>query len=135
MAKKKFATIQKFSERLTEWIGSPISIILHTMFFIAVYALIFFGWSFEEILTFLTNVVSIEAIYLALFIQMTVNKTSEDIEDVEEDIDDIEKDIDDIQEDEKKDDKYDREVAITLKKINDRLDSLQQNLEELKKKL
>lgn len=47
----------------------------------------------------LTTLVSLEAIYLAIFIQMSINQTTESLEVVEHDIDEIQEDIDEIQED------------------------------------
>lgn len=48
---------------------------------------------------FLTTIVSLEAIYLAIFIQMTVNRNTEELQEVGQDIDEIQEDIDEIQED------------------------------------
>src|SRR6202000_3240896 len=84
------------------------------IFFIIAFALPLLGLlSFERMLLVLTTLVSLEAIYLSIFIQMSVNKNSqdieiiqedvgeiqEDIEEIEEDIDEIQKDVDEIQED------------------------------------
>lgn len=91
--------LDEFSNKLTCWIGSTQSIIVHTIFFIAIFSLRFLGISAPDILLLLTTIVSLEAIYLAIFIQMTVNKHSEDLEEVSEDIDEIQEDIDEIQED------------------------------------
>jgi low affinity Fe/Cu permease len=95
-----------FSRKLTRWIGSPQSIVLHTIFFIGIFALRLFGFSSSDVLLILTTIVSLEAIYLSIFIQMTVNKhaeeleeVSEDIEEIQEDVDEIQKDVDEIQED------------------------------------
>lgn len=100
---KKF---EDFSKRLTHWIGSPQSILLHTIFFIGIFSLHFFNFSSSDILLILTTIVSLEAIYLSIFIQMTVNRqgqeleeVSEDIEEIQEDVDEIQKDVDEIQED------------------------------------
>ncbi len=100
---KKF---EDFSKKLTHWIGSPQSIIFHTIFFVIIFGLRFFGFSSEDVLLILTTIVSLEAIYLSIFIQMTVNKqakeleeVSEDIEEIQEDVDEIQKDVDEIQED------------------------------------
>jgi low affinity Fe/Cu permease len=97
---------EHFSKKLTRWIGSPQSIILHTFFFIGIFSLRFFGVGSSDILLVLTTIVSLEAIYLSIFIQMTVNKhaeeleeVSEDIEEIQEDVDEIQKDVDEIQED------------------------------------
>lgn len=100
---KKF---DNFSKKITRWIGSSQSIIFHTIFFIGMFSLKFFNIPNSDILLILTTVVSLEAIYLAIFIQMTVNKhseeleeVSEDIEEIQEDVEEIQKDVDEIQED------------------------------------
>jgi len=100
---KKF---EELAKKITHWIGSPQSILVHTLFFIGIFGLRLVGVSSDEILLILTTLVSLEAIYLAIFIQMTVNKqsveleeVSEDIEEIQEDIEGIEEDIDEIQED------------------------------------
>lgn len=101
--RKKF---EDFSKKLTRWIGSPQSIFIHTLFFIGMFSLRLFGISSSDVLLILTTVVSLEAIYLSIFIQMTVNQhaaeleeVSEDIEEIQEDVDEIQKDVDEIQED------------------------------------
>lgn len=88
-----------FSNKVTKWIGSPNSIIIHTVFFIGIFSLHFFGISSSTILLVLTTIVSLEAIYLAIFIQMTVNKHSDDLVEVSEDIEEIQEDVEEIQED------------------------------------
>lgn len=87
------------SNRMTRWIGSGASIVLHTIFFILCFLSVFFGVQFERMMLFLTTIVSLEAIYLAIFIQMTVNRNTEDLQVVGKDIDEIQEDIDEIQED------------------------------------
>lgn len=101
--RKKF---EDFSRKATNWIGSPQSIVVHTVFFVVIFGLRFFGVSSTDVLLILTTIVSLEAIYLSIFIQMTVNKhaeeleeVSEDIEEMKVDVDEIQKDVDDIQED------------------------------------
>ena len=79
---------------LTRWVGSPISIILHSILFVAAFLLAFFGViPFDRMLLFLTTIVSLEAIYLSIFIQMTINYTTESIEEVGQDIEEIQEDI------------------------------------------
>lgn len=92
---KKF---EEFSKKLTHWIGSAQSIVLHTIFFIVIFGLRFFGFSSADVLLVLTTVVSLEAIYLSIFIQMTVNKQSRELEEVSEDIEEIQEDVEEIQE-------------------------------------
>jgi low affinity Fe/Cu permease len=93
---KKF---EDFSKKLTHWIGSPQSIFLHTTFFVAIFALRFFHVSSSDILLLLTTIVSLEAIYLSIFIQMTVNRQAQELEEVSEDIEEIQEDVEEIQED------------------------------------
>jgi low affinity Fe/Cu permease len=91
--------MESWSEKITRAIGSSTSLVVHTLLFIGAFVLPFFGASFDRVLLVLTTIVSLEAIYLALFIQMTVNRHTESLEDLEEDIDEIGEDIDDISED------------------------------------
>ncbi len=93
---KKF---DNFSKKVTQWIGSVQSIVLHTIFFMIIFGLRFFGVSSSDILLILTTIVSLEAIYLSIFIQMTVNKQGQELEEVSEDIEEIKEDMDEIQED------------------------------------
>lgn len=117
------------TERFTAWVGSPTSIIIHTIIFIAAFALVLFDVPLDSVLLILTTAVSLEAIYLALFIQMSVNKNTksladveEDIEEIAEDVEGIEKDIDEIQEDveeiEKDNDEDDLHDVATMNTLN-----------------
>jgi uncharacterized protein YoxC len=91
--------LEKISEKLIHWIGSTSSLIAHTFLFMAVFLLGLFGINWSKILLILTTAVSLEAIYLAVFIQISVNKTSQSLKSVETDIDEIQEDVDEIQED------------------------------------
>jgi hypothetical protein len=91
--------LDKNAEKFTRWIGSPSSIVVHTIIFIFCFLFVWFGVDLEKMLLVLTTVVSLEAIYLAIFIQMTVNRNTESLEEVEEDIDEIQGDMTEIQED------------------------------------
>lgn len=92
--------IQKMALAITRAVGSPASILLHTIAFVSAFFGVSFGFfSFDRMLLVLTTIVSLEAIYLAIFIQMTINYTSESLKEVEHDVEEIQKDIDEIQED------------------------------------
>lgn len=84
---------------MTRVVGSTASVVLHTVFFAVCFMLPFFGIPIDRVLLVLTTVVSLEAIYLALFIQMSVNRTAQSLEEVEEDIEEIQEEIDEIDED------------------------------------
>ncbi len=124
--KKILNTTETIAERFTSWLGSTTSIVVHTIVFIAAFALVLFGAPLNSVLLILTTAVSLEAIYLALFIQMSVNKNTksladveEDIEEIAEDVEGIEKDIDEIQED--------------VEGIEKDIDEIQEDVDEIEK--
>jgi len=118
---------------VTHYIGTTTSILIHTLLFAGIFSLRFFGSSTEEILLILTTAVSLEAIYLAIFIQMTVNRTTESLAGVERDIDDIQEDIDDIQEDVSEDTTDEVDMVSVLKDMELRLRELQKDISTLQK--
>lgn len=88
------------SKNITKWIGSIPSVTLHTILFVVSFILPLFGIvPFERMLLVLTTIVSLEAIYLSIFIQMSINMSHENIEIMQEDIVEIQKDVDEISED------------------------------------
>lgn len=146
---KKLHGLEKLSLILTNWIGTTQSLIVHSIFFMGSLSLAFLGVSSDKILLILTTVVSLEAIYLSIFIQMTVNRNTQSLEEVEEDIEDIQEDVkgleedvdeisedlDDIQEEDKKDNAEEKQTKAALKNIEDDLDRLLSDIENLKKNL
>ena len=107
-----------FVERVTTWVGSIPSLIVHTCVFAGFFVLSFMGFfSWDLMFLILTTIVSLEAIYLAIFIQMTVNRQAKELEEVSEDIDEIQEDIDEIQED--------------VEEIQEDVDEMQEDVEEI----
>ena len=97
MAKKKFSLIDKFSHQATRWIGTTQCLLVHGIIFIVAFAFVpFIG--FDKVLLFTTTLLSWEAIFIGIFIQMAVNRQGKHIEDVKDDIEDIQEDIEDLQE-------------------------------------
>lgn len=113
-------------DRVTEWVGSPASLIVHTLFFAASFSLVFFGIGFERILLVVTTVVSLEAIYMSILIQMAVNRNTKSLVEVTEDIDDIQENVDDIQEDVE-------EIQKDVDVIQEDVDDIQEDVEEIQK--
>ncbi len=99
MTKEKNKKNEDMSDKLIHWIGSTYSLFFHTIFFIVMIALAFTSIGFDKVMLVLTTIVSLEAIYLSIFIQMTVNRHSEELEEVSEDIDEIQEDVEEIQKD------------------------------------
>lgn len=92
--------MENFALAVTRWIGSIGSIIVHTLLFAGSFLVVLFELvEFDKMLLILTTLVSLEAIYLAIFIQMSLNITRESLAEVEEDIEEIQEDVDEIQHD------------------------------------
>lgn len=140
--KNRESKLELLADQFTNWVGSTSSIIVHTILFVAAFVFVAFGVQLNTVLLVLTTAVSLEAIYLALFIQMTVNKNTqsledvaEDVEEIEKDIDEIEKDIDEIQEDveeiEKDDEEDDLHDEATMKSLNELQTHIQKIMQEI----
>ncbi len=100
------------------------------------------------ILLVFTTIVSIEAIYLSLFIQMTVNQQAkslkeveedvediqENIEDIQEDVEEISEDVEDITEDDEKDEERKKFQVVTLETLSRDIQQIVAHLEILQKK-
>lgn len=144
--------MEKISIKAMQWIGSPGSIIAHTSAFIFTFLLYFMGIKIEEILLFLTTIVSLEAIYLSLFIQMSVNiqanklssvadeivdiqenveDIQENVEDIQENVEDIQKDVEEINEEDEEDDSEEDEEI--LERIESTLNMLMKEVFDLKR--
>lgn len=140
---------KKIARTVTRWIGSLQSIVVHSVLFTVSFAAAWTGFlEVDRMLLVLTTIVSLEAIYLAIFIQMTINEQAEDIDEIQEDIDEIQEDVEEMQEDveEMQEDfeemseedrvEEERELAEgrTLEQIHAGLQKLIQDIEQLQKK-
>ena len=121
--------IETASTIATRWIGSSASVVLHTLFFGLMLILPFFGINFEKILLVLTTIVSLEAIYLSIFIQMTVNRHTTELENVSEDIEDIQQDVEEIAEDIEEIEKDVDEIQKDVDEIQEDVDEIQEDVE------
>lgn len=118
--------VEDFSKKISTWIGSPTSIILHTIFFVGIFSLRFFNFTSSDVLLILTTIVSLEAIYLSIFIQMTVNQHSEDIAEVSEDIEDIQENVEELQEDVEG-------ISEDVEEISENVEEIQEDVEGIEK--
>lgn len=107
-----------FVESMTRWVGSVPSLVAHTIVFIGTFLLAIFNVaSWEMVLLTLTTVVSLEAIYLAIFIQFTVNRNTQSLREVEEDIEEIQEDVEELGED--------------VDDIQENIEEIQEDVEEM----
>jgi uncharacterized membrane protein len=151
LQKKSQDALERLASRATRWIGSTNSILVHTVFFVVAFVLFFWGVPIDKILLVVTTLVSLEAIYLSIFIQMSMNRQArrlrevardveeiqEDVEGIEKDVDEIQKDVDEIQEDvediQEEDGSEEVKDTMTLKRIENILEKLMSEISELKK--
>jgi len=110
----------------TNWIGSIQSLVVHTILFAVSFSLVLFGFAFEQILLVVTTVVSLEAIYLAIFIQMAINQQTQNIEAAVEDIDEIQEKVEEIHEDVE-------EIQEDVDEIQEDVEEIQEDVQEIEK--
>jgi septal ring factor EnvC (AmiA/AmiB activator) len=117
--------LEKTALKITAAVGSPISIVIHSILFIASFALAAWGFvDFDRMLLVLTTVVSLEAIYLAIFIQMTINYQGQSIAEVQEDVEEISEDVGEIQEDVE-------ELQEDVEEISEDVGEISEDVEEM----
>lgn len=141
--------MEKLALSITKWLGTPWSLIVHTILFLGVPSLVLIGFDLRLVSILFTTWLSIEAIYLAIFIQMTVNRNTESLEEVEEDIEEIQEDveglegdveeiseeIEDIQAEDVKEDLEEAQAKDSLKNIEEDLEKLQNDISSLRDNL
>jgi uncharacterized membrane protein len=121
-------TIERIALKATRWIGSPQSLVVHTFLFLACLIIVLLGAPVDRVLLVLTTVVSLEAIYLSIFIQMSVNRSEHRLRAVSKDIDEIQEDIEEISEDV-------GEIQEDVEQIEKDVDGIQEDIEEIQEEI
>ena len=122
----RFSKLNTIAHMAMDWLGSVQSLVVHSLFFLVMFSLVLFGFEFDKVLLVLTTIVSLEAIYMAIFIQMAVNQNTQSLEDVEEDIEEIQEDVDEIQEDVE-------EIQEDVEEIEKGVDEIEKDIDEIQK--
>jgi len=118
LREKNIKFLTKVTDWVMWWIGSIQSLVVHSVIFLTAFLLpVFDIVAVDKMLLVLTTVLSLEAIYLAIFIQMSVNRSQEHIEDIREDIEEIQDDIEEISED--------------IEEISEDIDDIQEDIEDI----
>jgi uncharacterized membrane protein len=81
------------SQAIMRWMGTKSSVYIHSLALILCPVLILFV-SWDKIFLFLTFVVSIEAIYQNIFLQMGSNLNSDKLVDIHEDVQEVADELD-----------------------------------------
>ena len=118
--------LENMALSVTRGIGSVTSVIIHTFLFLGAFVLVFMGFDFDRVLLVLTTIVSLEAIYLSIFIQLSVNYQARALASVEKDIDEIQEDVEEIAEDV-------GEIAEDVEDIQEAHEEIQEDIEEIQK--
>lgn len=142
------ARMLNFFEMITVWVGSVASIIVHTLIFSGIFLLGLFRVApWDTLLLVLTTIVSLEAIYLSIFIQMSVNQNTaslkevevdvdeiqKDVDEIQRDVDEIQEDVDEIQEDEEAEETRDARQQVMLEQIKNQVQTLLHDIDNLKR--
>ncbi len=147
LKKRQADVIERFAIRATRSIGSTNSLLVHTALFMGSFMLYFMGFEIDNILLVVTTIVSLEAIYLSIFIQMSVNRQArklhavskdieeiqEDVEEIQEDVEGIEKDVEEIQEDVEEIQEDVDEIGKDVDEIQKDVDEIQEDVDEIGK--
>jgi uncharacterized protein YoxC len=126
-------------ELVVAGIGSTRSLLVHTAVFAGCFLAALIGLvEWELMLLVLTTLVSLEAIYLSLLIQITVNRhtqslkeVEEDIEEIQEDVEELGEDMEDIQEDIEEISEDIDEIQEDMEEISEDIDEIQEDVEEM----
>ena len=131
MEKSPINRLETVALSITRGVGSIWSVIIHTLLFSGAFLLVLFGFEFERVLLVLTTIVSLEAIYLSIFIQMSVNHQARALASVEKEIDEIAEDVEGIAEDVEGIAEDVEEIQEDVEEIQEDVDEIQEDMEEI----
>ena len=120
----------KFVNRLTAWVGSPSSMFVHSIIFLGALLLPLLGVDSAKVLLVLTTIVSLEAIYLSIFIQYSVNQHSEALTEVASDIDEVTEDVKEISTDVEELSSDVEDISSDVSELATDVEDISENLEE-----
>jgi peptidoglycan hydrolase CwlO-like protein len=130
--------LENMALSVTRAIGSVHSLIIHTILFIGAFLMVVLGADLDRVLLVLTTIVSLEAIYLSIFIQISVNhqakalaSVEKDVEEIAEDVEEIAEDVEEIQEDVEEMQEDVEGIQEDMEEIAEDVEEIQENVEEL----
>lgn len=156
MKNTPISEIEKIALSVTKGIGSIWSVLIHTLLFVGAFTFILLGVAVDRVLLILTTVVSLEAIYLSIFIQMSVNHQAralatvekeideiaedvegiaEDVEGIQEDVQEISQDVEEIQEDVEEIAEDVEDIQEDMEDIAEDVEDIQENIDEMQEEI
>lgn len=128
--------MEKGASNVTKWVGSTSSVLLHTILFVVSFLLPVLGIvSFERMLLVLTTMVSLEAIYLSIFIQISLNLNNQNIEIIQGDIEELGDDIEELGEDIEELGEDIEELGEDLEELGEDLDEIQKDVDDIQEEV
>lgn len=115
--------LEKISFNLAKWIGSPFSLILHTIVFGGFFILRYYGILTNPVLFILTAAVCLEAIYLVIFIQMSVRNNTNNLVHLQTNLEEIQQEEKEV-----------HKLMVNILHLAHQMKILQQNFDTLKKR-
>lgn len=131
MQKNSISSLENIALSIIRGVGSVWSVIIHTILFIGAFIIVILGAELERVLLVLTTIVSLEAIYLSIFIQMSVNLQAKALASVEKDIDSIAEDVEEIAEDVEDIQEAHEEIQEDIEEIQKDVDEIQKDVDEI----
>jgi hypothetical protein len=93
--------LNKLVSYIIEFIGTPYSLVLHTLLFAGTWGLHFWGVSTSDILIGMTTLVSIEALYLGIMNQIVLNRHTKSLKDVDSHVEELQTEVEVMLDEEK----------------------------------
>lgn len=114
--------LEKLSFKLAKWIGSPFSLLLHTIAFGGFFVLRYYGFVSTPVLIALTAAVVLEAIYLVIFIQMVVKNNTNSLTVLQGNVEEIKQEETEV-----------HKLMVNILHLAHQMKTLQQDFDVLKK--
>ena len=130
-SKTPINNLETLALSVTKWVGSIWSVLVHTLLFAGAFTLVLLGIDLDRVLLVLTTIVSLEAIYLSIFIQMSVNHQAQALANVEKDIDEIQEDVEEISQDVEEIAEDVEEIAEDVEEIAEDVEDIAEDVEEM----
>lgn len=113
---------EKLSFKLAKWIGSPISLILHTVIFGGFFIFRYLGFVTNSVLLVLTAAVCLEAIYLVINVSMIIRNNTRSLLEVQEKITQMQQEEEDA-----------HKLLINMLHLAHQMKTIQHDIDVLKK--
>lgn len=131
MQNHPISKLESMALSVTKGVGSIWSVLIHTILFGSAFGLVLFGYPLDRVLLVLTTIVSLEAIYLSIFIQMSVNHQARALATVEKEIDEIAEDVEGIAEDVEGIQEDVEEISQDVEDIQENVEDIAEDVEEM----